>query len=103
MTLEPAVLGQEVIPGMACVGGHLWPCSSLSHLAGTTEGPATAPPPGPLVACQVGVDWVGVGVRKLPALAISTHCMETVETAEGILPMPPLSTSSIACFISILW
>lgn len=32
-----------------------------------------------------------------------THWMETVETAEGILPMPPLSTSSIACFISILW
>lgn len=31
-----------------------------------------------------------------------THWMETVETAEGILPMPPLSTSSIACFISIL-
>lgn len=44
-----------------------------------------------------------VCVQKLPASAMGTHCMETVETAEGILPMPPLSTSSMACFISILW
>lgn len=44
-----------------------------------------------------------VRLQRLPGLATSTHCMETVETAEGILPMPPLSTSSIACFISILW
>lgn len=34
---------------------------------------------------------------------IATYCIETVETAEGILPIPPLSTNSIACFISILW
>lgn len=44
----------------------------------------------------------GVWEQKLPGCP-STHCMETVETAEGILPMPPLSTSSMACFISILW
>lgn len=36
-------------------------------------------------------------------VARDTHCIETVETADGILPMPPLSTSSMACFISILW
>lgn len=40
-------------------------------------------------------------VGRSPGLG--THWMETVETAEGILPMPPLSTSSMACFISILW
>lgn len=34
----------------------------------------------------------------------STYCMETVEgRAEGGLTPPPLSTSSMACFISILW
>lgn len=43
------------------------------------------------------------GLPAALALAVGTHCMETVETAEGILPMPPLSTSSMACFISILW
>ncbi|TNN48086.1 hypothetical protein EYF80_041711 [Liparis tanakae] len=33
-----------------------------------------------------------------------THCMETVEGIEdGSLTPPPLSTSSMACFISILW
>lgn len=33
---------------------------------------------------------------------LGTHWMETAEMVEGILPKPPLSTSSIACFISIL-
>lgn len=34
----------------------------------------------------------------------NTHCMETVEgMAQGSLTPPPLSTSSMACFISILW
>lgn len=58
--------------------------------------------PRPRVACQVGVQGSVCGCEAA-GVAISTHCMETVETAEGILPMPPLSTSSIACFISILW
>lgn len=79
------------------------PAALSATLLGQQRGLPLPLPPARWVACQVGVDWVGVGVWKLPALAISTHCIETVETAEGILPMPPLSTSSIACFISILW
>lgn len=75
-------------------GGGAKQCSPAALLPAVTPSPGS-PAPGWCRGVSVGAEAA--------RLVISTHCMETVETAEGILPMPPLSTSSIACFISILW